>query len=199
MIEIRFHGRGGQGAVTACNIVAIALWKEGKWAQSFPLFRGERRGAPVQAYLRISGTSVSDIPAIPRAQIYHPDHVVVLDPRLIGSSQETAKSFGILDGLKKGGWVIINSNREPERFDLHWFKIATSDSKGIAARHNLGSVQSRPVSTAILGAFSLATGLVGIESVLEAIEEEVPEKPKENMAAAREAYESVRMMIGSMP
>ena len=197
MIEIRFHGRGGQGAVTACNMVASALWKEGKWAQSFPFFRGERRGAPVQAYLRIAGTSLSDIPAIPRSKIYRPDHVVVLDSRLIGSSPETAKSFGILDGLKRGGWVIINSSKEPERFDFPGFKIATSDAKGIVARHNLGSVQSRPVSAAILGAFSRATSLVGLDSVLEAIAEEVPEKPKENMAAAREAYESVRMKIGS--
>ena len=196
MIEIRFHGRGGQGAITACNIIAIALLKEGKWAQSFPLFGGERRGAPVQAFLRISGTPVSDIPATPRGHIYCPDHLIVLDSRLIGSSREAAKSSGILNGLKRGGWVIINSNKEPGSFDLPSFKIATSDATGIASRHNLGSVQARPVSAAILGAFSRVTGLVRLDSILEAIGEEVPAKPDENMAAAREAYESVRIMTG---
>lgn len=196
MIEIRIHGRGGQGTVTACNLLASALLKENKWAQSFPLFGGERRGAAVQAFLRISGTSASEVPIIARGHIYRPDHLVLLDSRLMESGKDLSKAPGVLNGLKPGGWIIINSSKDPEAFDLADFRIATSDATGIAAAHHLGSVQSRPVSTAMVGAFSRVTGLVGLNSVLQAIREEVPGNTDQNAAAAAEAYQSVKMGTG---
>lgn len=200
MIEVRFHGRGGQGAVMACTILAIALLKEGKYAQSFPLFGGERRGAPVQAFLRIS-----DTPVMARGQVYEPDHIVVLSPGLIAPSDKTSTGASIpvsggattgreavLLGLKKGGWIIINSHNDPESFDLAGFRVATVDATAIAARHDLGSPQSRPVNTAILGAFCRVTGLVGRDALVEAIGDEVPAQRDENIAAIKEAYDSTK-------
>ncbi|MFQ6090097.1 MAG: 2-oxoacid:acceptor oxidoreductase family protein, partial [Candidatus Bipolaricaulia bacterium] len=106
MKEIRFHGRGGQGAVVASQILASALFKEGKYVQSFPAFGVERRGAPVAAFIR-----VDEEPILLRCEIYRPDHVVVLDPTLIAA-------VDVATGLKGGGWVLINSDREPAEFDL---------------------------------------------------------------------------------
>ena len=185
----------------ACNILASALLKEGKYAQSFPLFGGERRGAPVQAFLRISET-----PVMARGQVYEPDHIVVLDPGLMSLGQPSSKDrttapgynvggVSVLLGLKSGGWVIINSDRSPESLHLSGFRVATVDASGIAAKHKLGSPQSRPVNTAILGAFARATGLVGLDALTETIAEEVPGQREENIAATKEAYESTKMIL----
>ena len=99
MIEVRFHGRGGQGAVTSAEIVAQAAINEGLYAQAFPNFGPERRGAPVLAFLR-----VSDKPIRIRSKVYQPDVIVILDPTLLLSASPT-------DGLKKEGFVVINSNK----------------------------------------------------------------------------------------
>jgi len=186
MIEVRFHGRGGQGAVIASEILAAALFAEGKFVQAFPAFGIERRGAPVTAFLRMSST-----PIRLRCQIESPDHVVILDPTLIPVVDVTA-------GLKPGGWVIINSDREPDTFsslmDQGW-RIATVDAADIASRHTLGARTNPIVNTAILGAFSHVTRLVKLESVVQAIEEGVPVKPGQNREAAREAFSAVRMPV----
>jgi len=184
--------------VVASYLLACALLKEGKYAQSFPLFGGERRGAPVQAFLRIS-----DTPVMARGQVYEPDHVVVLSPGLLAPADKTAPGEriampgrgatgrdAVLTGLKKGGWIVINTHRGAESFDLVGFRVATVDATDIAARHGLGSPQARPVNTAILGAFARATGLVGLEALLDAIADEVPGQREANIAATREAYQS---------
>src|SRR4030042_7192990 len=100
MVEIRFHGRGGQGAVKGSDILAIAAFKEGKEVQSFPFFGVERRGAPVTAYTRISTEEIRI-----HSYIYEPDILVVLDSTLIGA-------VPITEGLKQNGIVIINTERE---------------------------------------------------------------------------------------
>jgi 2-oxoacid:acceptor oxidoreductase gamma subunit (pyruvate/2-ketoisovalerate family) len=182
MIEVRFHGRGGQGTVLACDIMASAFLKEGKYGQSFPLFGGERRGAPVKAFLRVDDKRV-----LARGEIYEPDHVVVLDQALISISN-------VLAGLKKGGWVVINSPQQPQIFEFSGeFQVASVDANSIAAKYGLGTPMSRVVNTAILGALAKATGLVSLNALSEAIEEAVPARKKENVAAAREAYQVVRM------
>ncbi len=101
MIEIRMHGRGGQGAVVACKLLASAIYKEGKFAQSFPAFGVERRGAPVMAYTRID-----DKPIHLRTEIYEPNHLIVLDENLLLTVDVTA-------GLKDGGTIVINSTKAP--------------------------------------------------------------------------------------
>src|SRR5512135_2441818 len=104
MIEIRFHGRGGQGAVIASKILASALFKEGKFAQAFPAFGAERRGAPVMAFTRFDQKAISR-----RSIVYEPDHVVVLDEPILDVVDVTS-------GLKEGGWILINSPRDSSFF-----------------------------------------------------------------------------------
>jgi len=181
MIEVRFHGRGGQGAVVACRILAEAAFREKKYVQSFPFFGVERRGAPVVAFTRIDTKYIRV-----RQQIYTPDYVVVLDPTLI-------EKIDVAKGLKSGGSVLINTDRRPDSFSFDGeYTVAAVNASNIANKLGLGSKSSPIVNTTMLGAFSRITGMVGVKSVLAAIEEYVPIKRKENMLAARLAYEKVR-------
>ena len=181
MIEIRMHGRGGQGAVIACKILAGALFKEGMFAQSFPAFGVERRGAPVMAFTRIDNKPIHR-----RTEIYEPDHLIILDATLI-------QTIDITKGLKSGGTILINSAMSPDSFKLpEIFDIATVDASQIAVKHGLGSRSTPIVNTAILGAFSRLTNIVGINAVEEAIRESVPAKAKENVLATREAFEAIK-------
>lgn len=183
MIEIRMHGRGGQGAVVAAKILAAALFKEGKFAQSFPSFGVERRGAPVLAFTRIDNE-----PVRLRTAIYEPDHLIILDATLV-------KSTNVLSGLKTGGSILVNSSSPLEIFDFPEKYIATVvDAAAIAVQHNLGTKSIPIVNTAILGAFAKFTGLVSIDAVVEAIKEGVPTMPDENAEAAVQAYEAVTEM-----
>ena len=184
MIEVRFHGRGGQGAQVASKVLAVAFFHEGFFVQSFPAFGVERRGAPVMAFLRVDRQPIQL-----RVNIYEPDHIVVLDPTLIGAIDVTS-------GLKENGWVLINSGHSFEAFQhLKNFRIATVDATGIAIRNGLGSRTSPIVNTAILGAFSKVTELLGIDSIALAIREEIPGKKGENVQAAREAYQEVKFKM----
>ncbi len=184
MVEIRMHGRGGQGAVIAAKILASALFKEGKHAQSFPSFGVERRGAPVLAFTRID-----DKPIRLRCEIYEPDHLVILDPSLIVHTPITA-------GLKPGGTILVNSERDGGSLGLPAeFRIATIDATGIAVRHGLGSKAIPVVNTAILGAFARLTGLVGIDAVSAAVRESVPAKQDANERATREAYDALHAAL----
>ena len=181
MIEIRFHGRGGQGSVIASKILAKAFFMEGKYVSAFPYYGVERRGAPVTAFTR-----VDDKPIRAKYQIYEPDYVIVLDPSLL-------TAVDVLHGLKKDGCMLINTIKKPEEIKdtLDFPHIATVDATTIAIKHRLGSQAAPIVNTAILGAFSKVSGLVKIETVMDAIREMAPVKQEENAQAAKEAYESV--------
>lgn len=182
MIEIRTHGRGGQGAVVASKVLATALFKEGRFVQAFPAFGVERRGAPVVAFTRFD-----DSPIRLRCEIYEPDHLIVLD-------QALTETIDITSGLKNGGWIIINTNSNPEDFQYGKnFRLAVVDANDIAWRHRLGSRAAPIVNTAILGAFAKATGLVSLDAVIEAILESVPLKPEENKLAAVDAFNETRL------
>ncbi|MCP4749301.1 MAG: pyruvate ferredoxin oxidoreductase [Proteobacteria bacterium] len=182
MIEIRIHGRGGQGAVVASKVLAVAMFAEGKYVQAFPRFGVERRGAPVEAFLRLEEGKI-----LIRSEITHPDHVVVLDATLIEAVDVTA-------GLAKGGWAIVNTDKQVGDFQgLDEYRVACVNASRIAVDHGLGSRSSPIVNTAICGAFAKCTGLVGIESVCEAIKEEVPIKAEENAQAARDAFDSTEI------
>ncbi len=180
MIEIRTHGRGGQGSVIASEILADAFFHEGKFVQAFPAFGVERRGAPVMAFTRVSESEIRE-----RCQIYEPDHLVVLDAVLI-------ETVNITGGLKEGGWIVINTNASFKDSELaKKYKVATVDANAIAIKYGLGSRAAPIVNTAIVGAFAGATELVGIKAVQEAIKGFVPIKKEENAQAAQEAYENV--------
>lgn len=181
MIEIRMHGRGGQGAAVACKILASAVFKEGKYAQSFPAFGVERRGAPVVAYTRID-----DKPIQLRCEIYKPDHIIVLDPTLILSTN-------VIVGLKEGGTILINSDLPETFFNIpDGFKVNCIDANSIAVKYKLGTKAIPIVNTAILGAFAAYTNTVSLEKLAEAIEEIVPTKTKENIFAVEEAYNAIK-------
>lgn len=180
MLEIRFHGRGGQGAVTAANLLVAAALKDGnRGVQSFPFFGGERRGAPVRAFARISNSEINL-----RSQIYHPDIVVVLDPHII-------ESIDITKGLKKDSVLVINTAKKPG--DFHFskkFKVATIDAAGISIKHNLLVSGIPIINTPILGAIPRVSKTVSLESIQDAIREQWKGKPgEENAQAAKEAYE----------
>jgi 2-oxoacid:acceptor oxidoreductase gamma subunit (pyruvate/2-ketoisovalerate family) len=179
MIEIRFHGRGGQGAVIASQLLAMAAFKEGKYVVSFPYYGVERRGAPVTAFTRIS-----DRPIRIKSQIYEPDYVIVMDTGLMSQ-------VDVLKGLKPDGWVLLNTTKRPEELGVTGRKAATVDATGIAIKHGLGSKAAPIVNTAIIGAFARLSGLVSIESVVDVLLKKSPAAPEKNAAAAKDAYEAL--------
>jgi 2-oxoacid:acceptor oxidoreductase gamma subunit (pyruvate/2-ketoisovalerate family)/2-oxoacid:acceptor oxidoreductase delta subunit (pyruvate/2-ketoisovalerate family) len=185
VIEIRFHGRGGQGAVIASELLAQAAFLDGKMPQSFPFFGVERRGAPVTAFTRID-----DQPIGVRTSITAPDVVVVLDPGLLQTTPVT-------DGLKTGGLLLVNTAKAPEqlRAPLGVHRAAV-DATHIALAHGLGTTMLPIVNTAVLGALARATGVVSLEALSRAIEQFVPARPEENCLAARDGYSKVCTVDG---
>jgi 2-oxoacid:acceptor oxidoreductase gamma subunit (pyruvate/2-ketoisovalerate family) len=178
MIEIRFHGRGGQGTVVASKILAEALAKEGSYVQAYPEFGVERRGAPVISFIRIDSKPIYD-----KSRIYAPDHVVVVDPTLV-------EAIDVTEGLKDGGWIIINTDRPAADFKLpDRFKIATINATEIAVRNRLGSLAAPIVNTAMVGAIIRILGLTRLDSLQAAIGEAISIKTADNQKAAAEAYE----------
>ena len=183
MVEIRFHGRGGQGAVLASRVLAAAAFLTDRYVQAFPAFGLERRGAPILAFTRIG-----DQPIRTRTQIYEPDHVVVLDASLL-------RLVNVTQGMKPNGWVVVNTDKPPEVLqNLNGFRVAAVNASEIALRHRLGSAVAPIVNTAILGAFARATELITPDDLEEAIRRNVTIKPDKNVLACREAYQAVALL-----
>lgn len=182
MIEVRWHGRGGQGVVTSSELLARAVLREGKHVQHFPEFGPERRGAPVRAFTRID-----DKPIDIHYGIYEPDIVVVIDPVLLSTNVE-----GILSGLKNGGYLVLNTTKVPE--DIAKVVREKNLKVYIVGAHKIAlEVFNRPLyNTPMLGALVKVTGLASLTSVLEALGErfkgEILEK---NKIAVKRAYEEV--------
>ncbi len=166
--------------MVASKALANALMMEGKWVQTFPEYGVERRGAPVVSFTRIDDKRI-----YLRCKIYEPDHVVVMDPKLMGAVDVTG-------GLKSGGWVIINSEKDAKTFRmLDKFRVRTFDASSLALKYGLGSKAAPIVNMPMLGAFAKITGFVGLDALLKAVREESPIKKDENVQAAKEAYESM--------
>ncbi len=180
VLEIRFHGRGGQGAVIASELLAQAAFLEGKHPQSFPFFGVERRGAPVTAFTRID-----DKPIQIRTSVTEPDIVVVLDAGLM-------RTINVIAGLKPDGLLLVNTELPPDKVPTA-FKglIATIDATVIALAHGLGTKAMPIVNTAVLGALARASGIVGLASVRKAVLDFVPAKQEANRMAAEAAFEGV--------
>lgn len=175
LLEIRWHGRGGLGAVTSAELVARAAISEGKYAQSFPSFGPERRGAPVIAFLRISDEVIRT-----RTPIDEPDIVAVLDPGLLHAVDVTS-------GLKKNGKIIINSRKSPaelkSEFGYKWPVAAVNAT--IIARETIGM----PITnTAMIGALLRVTEAVKVDSVVEQLHERFGARAKGNIEAMKRAY-----------
>lgn len=185
MIEVRFHGRGGQGAVLAAELLAQAAFLDGRVPQSFPFFGVERRGAPVTSFTRLD-----DRPIGVRTMITAPDLVVVLEPGLLLSQP-------VADGLKAGGLLLVNTRRPPGELRLHApGRIATVDATQIALAHGLGSPTLPIVNTAMLGAIAKASGIVPLSAVERAVERFVPAKATENRLAAQDGFATVQVVDG---
>ncbi len=174
MIEIRFHGRGGQGVVTAADLLAMSAFYDKKFCQAFPAFGVERRGAPVLAFVRID-----DKPVRRRNQIARPDYVVVQDSTLLDV-------IDVSQGLKQGGTIIVNTSKAASEIKLDSDStVYTVDGTKIALE-----VLGRPiVNTVMLGIFSGITGEVSIGGVKKAVEKRFSGKLQEkNMKAVEIAY-----------
>jgi 2-oxoacid:acceptor oxidoreductase gamma subunit (pyruvate/2-ketoisovalerate family) len=183
MLEIRFHGRGGQGTVVATILLAKALFGAGYFVQSFPLFGVERRGAPVEAYLRINSREVRL-----RTNVYTPDHVVVLDHTLL-------QGINVTQGLKPQGWILLNapgSPRQIERFS--GYQLALVDATRIALKRQLGTRTHPIVNTAIMGALARVLGMPPMDAISMAIQEEIVDRYEDNIGAAQDAYEDVQLL-----
>jgi 2-oxoacid:acceptor oxidoreductase gamma subunit (pyruvate/2-ketoisovalerate family) len=184
MKEIVFYARGGQGAVTAAAVLVAALAQEGKYAQAFPFFGGERRGAPVKAFLRID-----DKPITTRSQIYKPDCIVVLDSKL-------PSSMNVYDGLKQGGIAVFNSALSPAEIKTRvpLAKIGTVDANQIAD-NIFGSMAIPFTNFAMLGAFAATTCWVGLDSIIAASYSKFTgTTAKNNEKSTRAAFTATRMM-----
>lgn len=181
MLEIRFHGRGGQGAVTSAELIAIAAIGKGKFAQAFPSFGPERRGAPVVAFCRVDDKKI-----LIRAKVYEPDIVVVLDPGLLTLVDPT-------EGLKPDGTLIINTKKSYEEIMQSCSfscKVATVDANKIA-QEELGRVI---VNTTMLGAVMKASGLLAVDDIREAMLNRFgPKLGEKNMKALARAYAEIRI------
>lgn len=189
MFEVRVHGRGGQGVVTAAEILSVAAFLEGRHAQAFPSFGSERTGAPVIAFCRIADREIRL-----REPVTEPDCLIVQDPTLF-------RVADVFAGLKRTGFLIVNSNKSFE--EMHIESVAQSLPPGHAVTVPASDVARRHVgrplpNAALLGAFAALTELVHFESVTRAIEEAFPGKVGgANVAAAREAFDIVNAIEAS--
>lgn len=179
MIEVRWHGRGGQGAVTSVELLAQAAIGVGKFAQGFPSFGPERRGAPVAAFSRIGDKKIKV-----RSGIYKPDVVLVLDSSLIGL-------VNVTDGLKPDGILVVNTTKTPQEVkkELNFSgTVATVDATSIA-RQEMGV----PITnTTMIGALLKMINLLKLDDMKEAIDHRFGKIADKNMAAMKRAYEEIK-------
>ncbi len=184
MIEIRIHGRGGQGGVTLAKLIATSRFLQGLSVQAFGLYAAERSGAPIQAFCRYSRDTITN-----RNLIYEPDHIVVLDPTLVGPA--------IVAGLKAGGWILINSPRPPDEFAKQFphNRLATVDATTIARDNKLGTRSVPIVNTALAGAVGKILEFP-LDEILAALEH--LGFTGSNLSAATFAHESVRAVAAPL-
>lgn len=183
MIEIVIHGRGGQGAVTASQILATAAFREGKYAQAFPSFGPERRGAPVMAYARIDDQTI-----VERSPIMMADYVIVLDPSALKISNP-------LDGLKENGCAILNVDRSPKDIQKEFAKDQTKVfciDASMISEQVYGRTSIPITNIAMMGAFASVSGAIQLDSILHTVDQvfagEGAERAKRT---ARIAYEKM--------
>jgi pyruvate ferredoxin oxidoreductase gamma subunit len=184
MFQVRIHGRGGQGVVTAAEMLSVAAFEEGRHAQAFPSFGSERTGAPVVAFCRIADKEIRL-----REPIMEPDALIIQDPTLL-------HQVDVFAGLKKGGYILINTNKTFEQLGLGEFvrdwppeRLCTVSATELSIKH-----VGRPVpNVPLLGGFAAVSGVIQLASVVTAIRDKFSGKVADgNIAAATEAYNIVR-------
>lgn len=182
MIEIRWHGRGGQGGVTSAELLAKAAYRDGhRGVQAFPYFGAERRGAPVKAFTRIADEEINV-----RSQVYTPDVVAVLDSTILELTDVT-------EGLKDKGKVIINTPKPANEIELPRGHIYTYDGTGIALKFGLLVGGLPVINTTMLGAIAKATGIVKLDTIQAVIRDNWKGTVGErNAEGAKEAYDTCK-------
>lgn len=184
MFSVRIHGRGGQGVVTAAELLSVAAFREGRHAQAFPSFGSERMGAPVMAFCRIDGRAIRL-----REPVVRPDAVLVQDATLL-------HSVDLFQGLADDGWVLVDSARDPAALGLADLvaRLPTGHVRTVPARELALEHVGRPKPNApLLGAFAALAGVVTLDAVIAAIAERFPAAVAErNARAARAAFDRVR-------
>ncbi|THB63054.1 MAG: pyruvate ferredoxin oxidoreductase subunit gamma [Desulfovibrio sp.] len=180
MLEIRLHGRGGQGGVTSAELLARAAINKGSYAQAFPSFGPERRGAPVVAFVRVDDKRIRV-----REKIYDPNMVMVLDPTLLDI-------VDVAEGLKDGGVIIVNSSMDPDELKKKygWNKVAQVNADTVAMEE-LGV----PITnTTMLGALLKASGIVSVDDMEEVIQDRFgPKLGPKNFKALKRAFEETQV------
>jgi pyruvate ferredoxin oxidoreductase gamma subunit len=184
MFQVRIHGRGGQGVVTAAEMLSVAAFRQGKYAQAFPSFGSERTGAPVVAYCRLDDKEIRV-----REPIVAPDALIIQDPTLL-------HQVDLFSGVSRGGYILINTSRSFEELGIGEFiagfrpeRLATVPATELAMKY-----VGRPVpNAALLGAFAALSEIISLESVLGAIREKFGSQfaaklASANIAAATDAY-----------
>lgn len=181
LLEIRWHGRGGQGAWTASELLARAAINEGKYIQSFPEFGPERMGAPVRAFTRIS-----DKPIQMHCAVYNPDVVAVLDPSLL-------KSVPVTEGLDDQGTLVVNSRENPAEI-RGLLKIEKRRVWTVPATEIAIKILNRPITnTAMLGAVARVIGVVSLQSIEKAVSERFTGSIlQKNVGVVKEAYNEAK-------
>jgi len=175
--ELRIHGRGGQGSVTAAELIAVAAFESGENAMAFPAFGVERRGAPVQAFVRFSNDKIRL-----RSQVYEPDYIIVQDSTLI-------KDVNVFHGMKSGGIAIVNTEKGIDAEVPAGIRLITIDATRIA----LDTLGMPITNTALLGAFAAASGEITFEALKNALRHRFKgEIADKNIQAAKRAYDLVR-------
>jgi 2-oxoacid:acceptor oxidoreductase gamma subunit (pyruvate/2-ketoisovalerate family) len=179
--EFRWHGRGGQGAWTASELLARAAIHEGKYIQSFPEFGPERMGAPVKAYTRIS-----EEPIRLHSAVYHPNLAIVMDPTLLATVPVT-------EGLGKDGMLILNTTNDSKTMKSK-LKMTQGTVWTVSATEIALRILGRAITnTAMLGVVARATGIVEMESIEKAVNDRFPEQLAEkNIGVIKEAYKEAR-------
>lgn len=178
ILEIRWHGRGGQGAVASAEMFALAAIEEGKFAQAFPSFGPERRGAPVMAFTRISNEFIYI-----RTGIRNPDIVVVLDSTVMNAVDVTA-------GLAPDGTLLLNTSKKADEISEQ-FKIKQRIAVVNATKIAMDEIGRPITNTTMMGALARVTGIVKVESLAKQIEKRFPSIAEQNIKALKRAYEEV--------
>ncbi|HET7832417.1 MAG TPA: 2-oxoacid:acceptor oxidoreductase family protein [Gallionella sp.] len=190
MFELRIHGRGGQGVVTAAEMMSVAAFAEGRHAQAFPSFGSERTGAPVVSFCRIDDKEIRR-----REPIMEPDAIIIQDPTLL-------HQVDVFAGLRQDGYVLLNTNRSFEALGLGEFvagrkveRLRTLPATEIGLKH-----VGRPIpNVPLLAGFAALSGLIRLESVIMAIRDKFSGKVAEgNIAAATEAYNLIKTGVAEV-
>lgn len=187
MFQIRIHGRGGQGVVSASELLSVAAFEEGKFSQSFPSFGSERMGAPVQAFARISDEAITI-----REPVMEPDMLIIQDPTLFNA-------VDVFEGVKTDGYLLINSSKTPEDLGIVEITSQFPENHVItipATELALKYIKQPKPNTVLLGAFAAMSSMVNLPALEDAISKKFPERiAKPNITATTAGYNLVMQML----